>query len=197
MNAKTNSPTYHHAIICPTFNNSIGRMQRHLKTMCMKKFIFLSWLMSSLTVVGFAQAKLHACKQLQTSGVPPQKDLEMGGKERNGTTPKRGYDYHLYLEVKKGVVPEIEYVWMNGAAYKASVLKVQSPVTVNTDVKTPYTVVKKSSNDIYVIAINDVQSKVLAAALAKNELVVGYKIKGRSGMILLKTVKLIPSEMRV
>lgn len=91
--------------------------------------------------------KTFAYSRQTTSGIP-------GPKGATGSPDKPLLvSYFIYVVVRKGTVPSVTGVWLEGKYYAATLKRVDSPVEVEQDAAVPTgwmdTLVAKTSDDVY------------------------------------------------
>ncbi len=167
----------------------------------MKRSIILSCLILITTGAAFAQKsnvlpKAYAFSRQLLGGVKPVIAPDESGKTVTRIASP-SVQYFVYVVTKPGASFELQYLWIRGKLFSASVQKEKTPVIVVNNTmpgKRADTLIAATKNTVWHIQVKEVKSpatvsRPMQASIDKNELVVVYKDKSKTGMLTAKEIK--------
>ncbi len=167
----------------------------------MKRSIIVSCLILITTGAVFAQKpnalpKAYAFSRQLLGGVKPVISLDESGKSVTRVA-NPSIQYFIYVVTKPGGSFEFQYLWIRGKLFSASVQKEKTPVIVTNNTmpgKRADTLIAATKNTVWHIQVKEVKSpatisRSIQASIDKNELVMVYRDKSKTGTLTVKEIK--------
>jgi hypothetical protein len=131
--------------------------------------------------------------------LPPAEESGSGGGNQPAPAAERPNSYYLYIESSQSKAPAIEWVFVKGMSYKASVTKLlQLPAEYEyydgiTSKK--ITLVPKGRKNVFIVSLIKPNGHVAYQAGVSKDIVVGYYVGKKSKMATLKKMTNLPSSV--
>jgi hypothetical protein len=165
----------------------------------------LVFLLLALVIYGGVQAQsgktslpvLHAYSKEVLGGAAPVETVDETGNTKQRTS-KPSVQYYFYMEAATKQTLRVQYIWMEGKAYKVTLLPITTPVVLpgTPTLSGPVgdTIIARSKNSFWKVELNGIASGVKQKASVtklqqSNALVADCIYKGKACLVTGKTIK--------